>query len=213
MGERLSPPAGPSLERGFFDRDAREVAVDLLGCVLSHACGDGRVAVRLTETEAYLGPADPASHAYRGPTRRNATMFGPPGHVYVYFTYGMHWCANLVCQAEGVGTAVLLRAGEIVSGLPVARSRRPTARHDRDLCRGPARLASALGLTGTDDGLDVCAGGPTWLDRGSPPAEVASGPRVGVSVATGEPWRFWAAGDPTVSAYTPGRVRGAKTVG
>ena len=194
---------GKAVTRGFFDRDAREVAVDLLGCELTH----GGVTVRLTETEAYLGADDPASHAYRGQTRRNATMCGPPGHVYVYCTSGRHGCANLVCQQPGTGTAVLLRAAEVVAGLDIARGRRPTARRDLDLGRGPARLATALGLTGTDDGLDLCAGGPSRVTRGSPPPKVGSGPRVGVSVGTAQPWRFWIEGERTVSAYKPGKVR------
>lgn len=200
---------GEALAREFLGRDAREVAVGLLGCRLTH----GGVTVRITETEAYRGADDPASHAYRGPTRRNATMFGPAGHVYVYFTYGIHWCANLVCGQPGVGTAVLLRAGEVVAGLDAARERRPTARRDVDLGRGPARLATALGLTGADDGLDLCAGGPSHVVAGALSGEVASGPRVGVSVGTTQPWRFWIAGDRTVSAYKPGRARGARAVG
>lgn len=193
--------------RSFFDRDAREVARALLGCVLRN----GPVAVRLTETEAYLGAADPASHAFRGPTRRNAVMFGPPGHIYVYFTYGMHWCVNLVCQQPGVGTAVLLRAGEVVDGLDVARSRRPAARKDADLCRGPARLATALGLTGADDGADACGGGPLLITAGQRPDDIQQGPRVGITVGTDSPWRYWIPGDPTVSAYKPGRRRSATT--
>jgi DNA-3-methyladenine glycosylase len=140
--------------------------------------------------------------------------------VYVYFTYGMHWCANLVCQQTGTGTAVLLRAGEVVDGLEPARERRPTARRDADLCRGPARLATTLGLTGADDGIDACSG-PFRVLRGAPPGEIRSGPRVGVSVGAEEPWRWWIADHPTVSTYKPGRPRGgrsrnpqaAKTVG
>jgi DNA-3-methyladenine glycosylase len=177
------------------------------------------VAVRLTEVEAYDGESDPGSHAFRGPTPRNAVMYGPAGHLYVYFTYGMHWCANIVCGRPGAATAVLLRAGEVVSGVEVARGRRPAAGSDRDLARGPARLASALGLGRDDNGGDVTAtrgdGGPATYRvlRGRRPAlaAVRAGPRVGVSGAGGDaaayPWRFWLEGDPTVSAYRPAKRR------
>ncbi|WP_431914962.1 DNA-3-methyladenine glycosylase [Nonomuraea jabiensis] len=259
-----------ALPRGFFDRPSHEVAPDLLGRVLVH----GPVAVRLTEVEAYGGPGeDPAAHTYRGKTPRNAVMFGPPGHLYVYFTYGMHFCANLVCLPEGFGSAVLLRAGEVVAGIDEARARRtstgsgrtstgsgrtstgngrtstgngrtstgngpaPTgsdpastgngssaarpasgrAIPDRDLARGPARLAVALGLLREHNGLDAIAGASFVADRrltGVPhgaavmlegrPAEaesIRSGPRTGISTAKDTPWRFWIDGDPTVSPY------------
>src|SRR5919197_643726 len=140
--------AGAPLPRGFFDRPAAEVAPDLLGRYLERSSPDGTVLLRLTEVEAYAGERDPASHAFRGRTARNAVMFGPPGHAYVYFTYGMHFCANLVCLGEGTAAAVLLRAGEIESGRELARGRRPGAR-DRDLALGPARLR--------DRGARVCA--------------------------------------------------------
>jgi DNA-3-methyladenine glycosylase len=147
------------LPRRFFERDPLVVAPELLGAVLEHDLEGVRVGVRLTEVEAYLGEGeDPASHSYRGLRSRNAVMFGPPGHAYIYFTYGMHWCANVVCRPDGISGGVLLRAGEVVRGLEVARRRRPAARRDTDLARGPARLASALGLTGADNGRDVCAG-------------------------------------------------------
>ncbi|MCK2216643.1 DNA-3-methyladenine glycosylase [Actinomadura sp. ATCC 31491] len=202
------------LPRAFFDRPSHEVAPDLLGRVLVH----GPVAVRLTEVEAYGGPGeDPAAHTYRGRTPRNAVMFGPPGHLYVYFTYGMHFCANLVCLPEGSGSAVLLRAGEVVEGVEVARARRSGARSaarpvpDRDLARGPARLAVALGLAREHNGLDaVLEGSPAGRPHasaavleGTPPAPalVRSGPRTGISTAKDVPWRFWIDGDPTVSPY------------
>ncbi|MFI7151265.1 DNA-3-methyladenine glycosylase [Nonomuraea sp. NPDC050022] len=229
------------LPRSFFDRPSHEVAPDLLGRVLVH----GPVAVRLTEVEAYGGPGeDPAAHTYRGRTPRNAVMFGPPGHLYVYFTYGMHFCANLVCLPEDHGSAVLLRAGEVVARADVARSRRsgdgdgppasgrkPIA--DRDLARGPARLAVALGLAREHNGLDAvwegsAAGLPrlsekggaqpehaAWLTGlpkgtvavlGGRPAEadtIRSGPRTGISTAKDTPWRFWIDGDPTVSPFRP----------
>lgn len=159
--------------------------------------------VRLTEVEAYLGELDPGSHAYRGQTRRNSVMFGPPGHLYVYFTYGMHTCANIVCGTEGEPTGVLLRAGTIVEGLDAARSRRLTSKSDADLARGPARLCVALGITLGDDGARL--GQEFRLDLPPHPVpEVATGPRTGVSGAGGSddyPWRFWIPGDPTVSPY------------
>ncbi len=184
---------------GFFDRPATQVAPELLGAVIRV----GEVAVRLTEVEAYLGEADPGSHAFRGPTRRNSVMYGPPGHLYTYFTYGMHVCANVVCSPAGVATAVLLRAGEIVAGAELARSRRVTSKRDTDLASGPARLCVALGITLTDGGLDLSAGRVS-LDLPGMPLPFESGPRTGVSGAGGSPdypWRFWISGDPTVSRY------------
>jgi DNA-3-methyladenine glycosylase len=190
-----------------LDRPADEVAPDLLGCLLQ-AHG---VTVRLTEVEAYSGEGlDPASHAHRGPTPRNQLMYGPPGFLYVYFTYGMHWCANVVTGPEGRASAVLLRAGEVVGGLDVARARRPRAT-DRELCRGPARLAKALALDREALGLNLLdpASPVRLLPRSGPRPVVSSGPRVGITVGTQTPWRFWVEGDPTVSSYKPGvrRVR------
>jgi DNA-3-methyladenine glycosylase len=186
-----------------------EVAPRLLGAVVRHA----GVAVRLTEVEAYAGTGeDPGSHAHRGRTRRNAVMFGPAGRAYVYFTYGMHWCLNVVTGEEGHASAVLLRGGEVVEGVETARERRPGVR-DRDLCRGPARLCRALAVDGALDGADVQSeGSPLRLLPASAPtaAAVLAGPRVGVA---GEgaltPWRFWLADEPTVSPYRPAvrRVR------
>jgi DNA-3-methyladenine glycosylase len=183
----------------FFDRPATEVAPQLLGAVITV----GEVAVRLTEVEAYLGEADPGSHAFRGPTRRNSVMYGPPGHLYTYFTYGMHVCANVVCSPTGVATAVLLRAGEVVAGAELARSRRVTSKRDTDLASGPARLCVALGITLADGGLDLSAGRVS-LDLPGMPLPFESGPRTGVSGPGGSldyPWRFWIPGDPTVSRY------------
>ncbi len=183
-----------------------QVAPQLLGSLVV-ARG---VTVRLTEVEAYGGHgADPGSHAHRGPTPRSAIMFGPPGRLYVYFTYGMHWCANVVTGPEGRAAAVLLRAGEVVDGLVRARSRR-TGASDRDLCRGPARLAKALGVTGDDLGADVLdPDAPVRLLPGTPPTAFGAGPRVGVARGAETHWRFWVEGDPTVSAYRPAvrRVR------
>jgi DNA-3-methyladenine glycosylase len=173
-----------------------EVAPRLLNAVLRH---DG-VGVRITEVEAYDGPNDPGSHAYRGITARNAVMFGPPGHLYVYFTYGMHYCANLVTGPEGEPGAVLIRAGEVVEGIELARARRPGST-DRDLARGPARLCRTLALERAHNGVvaDVV--------RGSAPEVVETGPRVGLRHAADRPWRFWIAGDPTVSRYVAAKPR------
>ena len=184
----------------FLSGPATEVAPLLLGAVL-HARD---ASLRITEVEAYLGTQDPGSHAFRGPTRRNAVMFGPPGHLYAYFTYGMHVCANVVCGPEGEPMGVLLRAGEVISGVDAARTRRITSRTDADLARGPARLCVALGITLDDNGADL-ASAPFRLEpERHPAAAVASGPRTGVSGPGGSddyPWRFWLPGDPTVSPY------------
>jgi DNA-3-methyladenine glycosylase len=193
-----------TLPRSFFVRPVLEVAPDLLGAVVVH----GPVAVRLTEVEAYDGANDPASHAYRGLTPRTTVMFGPPGHLYVYFTYGMHYCANLVCGPDGAAAAVLLRAGEVVAGLDVARSHRPAVSRDVALARGPANLVRALGLGPEHNGADVVARGPVRIRRAAaPPPEIRNGPRVGVSAGAMRPWRFWVADDPTVSAYRAGTRR------
>ena len=189
-------------------RPVLDVAPDLLGALLTA----GGVTVRLTEVEAYAGAVDPGSHAFRGRTPRTEVMFGPPGHLYVYFTYGMHWCANLVTGVEGAASAVLLRAGEVVAGHDVAAARRPGIR-ERDWARGPARLAATLGLGRADNGVDVCGPAPEpRLERpgdGVHPALIRTGPRVGVSGPGGDgaayPWRFWIDADPTVSVYRPGR--------
>jgi len=178
-----------------------EVAPRLLGATLRH----GEVAVRLTDVEAYDGPDDPGSHAYRGRTPRNAVMFGPPGHLYVYFTYGMHFCCNVVCGQEGSPSAVLLRAGEIVEGVELARQRRSGA-PDRDLARGPARLCQALAIGREENGADL-ASRPLTLVPGTPDGAVSTGPRVGLRDAPDRPWRFWLTGEPTVSAYRPAAPR------
>jgi DNA-3-methyladenine glycosylase len=198
------------LTRSFFNRPVLSVAPDLLGCVVRHSTPEGVVAVRLTEVEAYAGEGeDPASHAHRGRTRRNDPMFADAGTLYVYFTYGMHWCANITCEPRGRAAAVLLRAGEVVEGLPLARSRRPAARGAVELARGPARMAVALGIDGTMDGLDFCARSSVLrVHQGSPPPipPIRSGPRVGVSGSGAQtPWRFWFEGEPSVSRWRPGR--------
>ena len=186
-------------DRDFLSRPSVEVAPLLLGAIV-HGRG---VSVRLTEVEAYLGEVDPGSHAFRGKTARNAVMYGEPGHLYTYFTYGMHVCANVVCSPDGTATAVLLRAGEVVDGLEIARERRTTSRTDADLARGPARLVVALGVVLGDNGADLEDGDIT-LELASSEVVYQQGPRTGVSGAGGTteyPWRFWIPGDPTVSPY------------
>jgi DNA-3-methyladenine glycosylase len=196
------------LPRAFFDRPVLDVAPELLGKVLERDHPDGVVALRLTEVEAYAGGIDPASHAYRGQTARNATMFGPPGHAYVYFTYGMHYCVNLVCGPSGMAAAVLLRAGAVCSGVELARIRRPGA-VDRDLARGPARLTRTLAVDRALDGADVTSRrSPLRILAGEPvdTARIRTGPRVGITHATaaGVPWRFWLTDEPTVSNWRAG---------
>jgi DNA-3-methyladenine glycosylase len=191
-------PGSPEL-RELLQGTVLQVAPRLLGSVLRR----GEVACRVTEVEAYDGAGDPGSHAFRGPTPRNAVMFGPPGHLYVYFTYGMHFCCNVVCGPEGSASAVLLRAGEIVEGVEVARARRTAARHDRDLARGPARLCQSLGIAADANGHDLTAAPLTLTVSDEPGGTVVSGPRVGLRHAADRPWRFWLAGEPTVSAYRP----------
>lgn len=211
----IAAPDRTPLPREFFDRPVLDVAPDLLGRILVRTTPDGPIALRLTEVEAYDGPNDPGSHAYRGRTARNDVMFGPPGHVYVYFTYGMWHCMNLVCGPEDRASAVLLRAGEITEGVELARKRRLSARYDKELAKGPARLATALDVDRALDGTDACApeGSPLTLLTGIPvrPDQVRNGPRTGVAGDGGvHPWRFWIADDPTVSPYrahTPRRRR------
>ncbi|MQA13191.1 MAG: DNA-3-methyladenine glycosylase [Pseudonocardiaceae bacterium] len=187
----------------------------LLGCHLIADTADGEVAVRLVEVEAYRGADDPAAHSFRGRTARNSVMFGRPGHLYVYFVYGLHFCANVSCLPDGEPGAVLLRAGEVVSDLEVARRRRPSARRDAELGRGPARLAALLGLRREHDGVDVTSPeSPVRLLPGQavPGSLVRSGPRVGVAAAADLPWRFWLDGNPAVSTYRPGGRRRSQQV-
>ncbi|MDN5797346.1 MAG: DNA-3-methyladenine glycosylase [Intrasporangium sp.] len=202
------------LPRAFFARPVLQVAPELLGCLVSHA----GVTVRLTEVEAYAGTVDPGSHAYRGPTPRTRVMFGPAGFLYVYFTYGNHWCVNLVCGHQGSAEAVLLRGAQVVDGFDVVRQRRGNVR-ERDWGRGPGRLGQALALGRDQTGRDFCRpaiGDPVDFVVGAPaeptdPGRLRTGPRVGVSGPGGDPatypWRYWLDGEPTVSAYRPGVVR------
>jgi DNA-3-methyladenine glycosylase len=203
-------------DRSWFERAPLEVAADLLGALLQTDRGAGPVVLRITEVEAYAGTEDPASHAAKGPSRRNASMYLPGGHLYVYRHLGLHHCVNVVTGAPGVPGAVLIRAGEVVDGVDVARGRRVAAgvvRHDVDLASGPARLVVALGLLATDDGRDLVA--PTGEDAAlGAVADLAlvpsaqrlgfrSGPRVGVAGpgrdADRFPWRLWLPDEPSVS--------------
>ena len=198
-------------------RDSLEVAPALLGAVIAVTDPHGHVAIRLTEVEAYRGEEDPGSHAFRGRTARNASMFEAGGCIYVYFTYGMHHCLNIVTGPAGVSRAVLLRGGEVVDGIELARARRPAARTDRDLARGPARLCAALGLDRSDDG-SLLGGSGSRISltlpepQRAPDAErIRRGPRTGVAGPGGDgeafPWRFWLDGEPTVSTYRPAVTR------
>jgi DNA-3-methyladenine glycosylase len=192
-----------ALPRRWYARDSRDVAPELLNKVLVHdEPGHARVAVRIVEVEAYAGSEDAGSHGYRGLTPRTATMFGPPGHLYVYFTYGMHWCANVVTGENGTCSAVLLRAGAPISGLDVMRARRVAARRDRDLCSGPARLTQAVGLGADDDGADLTSGPLRIVDDGTPPpARPGVSARIGLSEGRGDRhrWRWYVRGDENVS--------------
>ncbi|MEU4198135.1 DNA-3-methyladenine glycosylase [Kribbella sp. NPDC026611] len=217
------------MRRSLLAGPVLEVAPKLLGMIVRRTTDEGTVAVRLTEVEAYDGPNDPGSHAYRGETPRNAIMFGPSGFLYVYFTYGMHFCMNVVVGPDGTPSAVLLRAGEVIEGVELARKRRgqpaeqkvvfnqavglrkgpvvkqPRINPDRDLARGPARLCVALGIERDGNGADLLAKGSPiqLLDGPGFDGEPATGPRVGLREAADRPWRFWIPGDPTVSPYRP----------
>jgi DNA-3-methyladenine glycosylase len=203
-------PCVNQMTRADLEHDPLLVARRLLGCELESSSPQGDVRVRLVEVEAYRGGDDPASHCYRGRTERNAVMFGPAGHLYVYFVYGMHFCMNVVCLTDGMPGAVLLRAGEVVQGHDLARKRRPAARGDAHLASGPARLAGVLSVTREENGVDLTSSHATIrLYRGEPVDEsvVRTGPRVGVATAVDVPWRSWVDGSPAVSNYRRGGRR------
>ncbi|TDP89401.1 DNA-3-methyladenine glycosylase [Labedaea rhizosphaerae] len=198
------------LTRDELAIDPVDAAHVLLGSVLESRLGGEVVRVKLVEVEAYRGGDDPASHCYRGRTPRNDVMFGPAGHLYVYFVYGMHFCANVVSLVDGVPGAVLLRAGEVIEGEDFAKARRPSARSTAELAKGPARLTGVLGLDREQNGIDLTdPGSPVRLFAGDPVPEgaIRSGPRVGVAVAMDVPWRFWIDGSKAVSTYRRGGKR------
>ena len=191
---------GRTLSRRFYSRDSRELAPLLLNKVLVH----GDRTVRLVEVEAYAGSEDPGSHAYRGMRPRNATMFGPPGHLYVYRSYGVHWCANAVCGDEGWASAVLLRGATPLTGIEEMYACRPGIVRDRDLCGGPGRLCQALGIDGTFDSTDIVKGtdGVLLCDDGTPPPDDHGvSTRIGLSLGKGDqsPWRYYVRGAVGVS--------------
>ncbi|WP_149180113.1 DNA-3-methyladenine glycosylase [Streptomyces sp. TRM49041] len=187
----------------LLSHPAEEVAPKLLGCVLTCKTPEGTVSIAITETEAYSGTADPASHAYRGQTPRNAVMFGPAGHLYVYRSHGLHWCANIVTGTEGIASAVLIRAGRVIEGEDLARERRGGRVESPRLARGPGNFCQALGIKAEHNGTDLLTGASVVLSEGEPvpAALIQVGPRVGVSKAHDWQHRFYLAGDPTVSAY------------
>ncbi len=196
------------LGRAFYERDALDVARDLIGSLFVHKHPEGDVAVRLVETEAYRGFEDPGSHGFRGPTPRTRTMFGPPGRLYVYFTYGMHWCVNVVCATEGVCQAVLLRAGQPVEGVELMRVNRGGISNDRLLAAGPARLAQAMGISKPHDGASLLRGGTFYCaedetTRVMRTGEVAQTKRIGLAAGRGDeiPWRFVVSGHPYASRH------------
>jgi DNA-3-methyladenine glycosylase len=204
--------ASPSrrLPRRFYARPSTEVAPDLLGRWIVRRLAGTEVSARIVEAEAYQED-DPASHSFRGLTRRTKVMFGPPGHLYVYFTYGMHFCMNVVTARRGEGSAVLLRAAEPLEGIEEMARRRGTV-YVKALCSGPGRLCEALGVGASENGLDLVTSRDMWLAQGTgvPASSVVAGPRVGITVGTERPWRFSVDGDPFVSRARPGVVRGSR---
>jgi len=200
---RRAGTRGRALPRSFYDRDALELAPELLNKLLVRT-GDGpRLSARIVEVEAYRGADDPGSHSFRRRTPRNETMFGPPGHLYVYFSYGNHWCMNVVSGPGAQPHAVLLRAAAPLAGVDTMRERRVAARRDRDLCSGPGRLGQAFGVNRSHDGLDLVRGEIRIVDDGvAPPSQPGVSTRIGLAPGKGEArrYRFYVAGDENVSA-------------
>jgi DNA-3-methyladenine glycosylase len=188
------------VSRAFLSRDAGEVAPKLVGAVIVTGAGTAaEVRARIVEVEAYRGTDDPASHAFRGPTPRASIMFGQPGHLFVYFSYGMHYCANVVCAPMGIASAVLLRSAIVERGEQTVRSRRGQAPNLVRLLSGPGNLCKGLGLGAADNGVDLCTAGRIHLEVGAAGVPLQVGPRVGIRRAADLPLRFWWAGHPAVS--------------
>jgi DNA-3-methyladenine glycosylase len=198
---------GRSLPSSFYDRSTEQVARELLGAILEHRSADGVASGRIIETEAYLGPDDPACHAVAGRTERTWHLHGPPGIAYIYFIYGVHWCFNAVTREEGHGSAVLVRALEPIAGLDLMRQRRPGARRDIDLANGPGKLCQALGVDGSLDGARLDRG-PLRILVGEPvdDAQVDVTARIGITRAADWPLRWLVRANPYVSSGRPGRV-------
>jgi DNA-3-methyladenine glycosylase len=201
---RVSEEMWQPLPQEWYAGAVLEVARRLLGKVVAHRTPEGLAAGVIVEVEAYGGADDPASHAYAGQTVRNGVMFGPPGRAYVYFTYGMHCCLNVVTGAEGGASAVLLRALEPLGGIELMRMRRGARIRDRDLCRGPGRLCQALGVSRAQNGSDLRSS-DLWIAEAPERAEresgvgIATSPRIGIARAADRPWRLYLAGSPYVS--------------
>ena len=210
------------LPRSFYDRPTLDVARDLIGKVLVHIRRGVHTSGIIVEAEAYIGESDPACHAAPGPTRRNAPLYGPPGYAYVYLNYGIHCLVNVVTEAEGLPAAVLIRALDPLDGIDVMRRRRARAMKGRkvtvdrqlskpDLCRGPGNLTMAMGISLAENQLDLLGDRVYLEDRGLPGGRLAWGPRIGIRVGTGQPWRVYALGNPAVSGsgnFPPRRTGG-----
>jgi len=188
------------LRRSFYNRPTLDVARDLIGKVLVHNRRGVRTSGIIVEVEAYIGESDPACHAAPGPTTRNAPLYGPPGHAYVYFNYGVHWLVNAVTEGEGSPAAVLIRALEPLEGIPAMQRRRARRVPVHELCKGPGNLTKAMGITGAQNREDLCGGRLYIEDRGLPsPEEIAWGPRIGITVGTERQWRAFLRTHPSVS--------------
>jgi DNA-3-methyladenine glycosylase len=195
----------PVLPRSFYDRPTLDVARDLLGKTLVRMTSAGSTAVRIVETEAYVGENDKACHASKGMTDRNRVMFGEPGHAYVYFIYGMYHCLNLVTERDGFPAAVLIRAGQPICGMPDMAKRRKTAK-PMEMASGPGKLCMALDIDRTLNGVDLCQQGPLYVEDGYTPSDIVACPRVGVDYAGDDkdlPWRFYIKGNVCVSKIAP----------
>jgi DNA-3-methyladenine glycosylase len=194
----------PPLARAFYARPTLAVAEDLLGKVLVHRTKPGVTSGTIVEVEAYIGESDPACHAAPGPTKRNAPMYGPPGHAYVYLNYGVHYLVNIVTEPERSPAAVLLRALDPIDGIPLMRRRRRRAVPDHLLCKGPGNLTHAMGISLRQNGMDLLGDELFIEDRGYKLGKVSWSPRIGIRVGTDSPWRCFIAGNASVSGTRSG---------